>query len=137
MDFFSDDMRRDPYPLYRRMRVASPVFHVPRPWNAWLIFDYEGAKRVLGDAETFSSAMTMPRNWFMFRDPPQHTKSRALISKAFTPAVVANLEPRVRELSRQILDEKLVNGEMDVSCDYSIPLPLRVIAQLLGIPDCD
>src|ERR1051325_4256113 len=137
IDLFTDDMRRNPYPIYEQMRAAAPVFHVPPPFNAWMVFDYDGAKRVLGDAEAFSSAVPGPRNWFIFRDAPQHTRSRGLIFRAFTPGVIANLEPRIRELSRKLLDEKLQQGEMDLATEYSVPLPMRVIAQMIGIPDSD
>ena len=84
-DIFSDDNRRNPYPLYEQMRSGPGVFHVPPPFDAWLIFDYEGVKRALADHESFSSAVPAPPNWFIFFDPPRHTKQRALISRAFTP----------------------------------------------------
>ena len=67
-------------------------------------------------------------------DPPRHTKLRALISKAFTPRVVANLEPRIKQLSRELLDEYIERGEMDLATQYSVPLPMKVIAELIGIP---
>lgn len=134
INFFSDEMRRNPYPLYERMRRTSPVLYVPSSWDAWLIFDYEGVKRALSDHEKFSSAVPAPRNWFIFSDPPQHTKLRGLISRAFTPRVVAGLEPRIRQLSRQLLDEAIERGEMDLAAQYSVPLPMKVIAGLIGIP---
>jgi len=59
---------------------------------------------------------------------------RALISRAFTPKVVANLEPRIRELSRELLDRVTARGEMDLAVDYSVPLPMKVIAEMIGIP---
>lgn len=133
-NIFSDEMRRNPYPLYERMRSTSPVLHVPQPWDAWLIFDYEGVKRALSDQETFSSAVPGPRNWFIFSDPPLHTKLRGLISRALTPRVVAGLEPRIRELSRQLLDEAIERGETDLATEYAVPLPMKVIAGLIGIP---
>src|SRR5437868_7054955 len=104
MDFFSDAMRRDPYPMYDRLRGESPVFHVPPPFDGWLILDYEGVNRALNDHGTFSSAAPGPRNWFIFSAPPRHTKLRALISRAFVPRVVTNLESRIRTLSRELLD---------------------------------
>jgi cytochrome P450 len=137
MDFFSDAMRRDPYPVYEQMRRAAPVFHVPPPFDAWLIFDYEGVKRALNDHSAFSSSVPAPRHWFIFFDPPRHTKLRNLISRAFTPRVVANLEPRIRELSRQLLDQTVARGEMDLAADFSVPLPMKVIAGMIGIPDAD
>src|SRR3954465_7094265 len=97
VDLFSDDNRRNPFPIYDYLRAASPVFHVPPPFDAWMVFDYEGVKRVLSDHEPFSSRGPGPRNWFLFFDPPNHTKLRGLISRAFTSRVVTNLEPRIRE----------------------------------------
>src|SRR3954467_9018991 len=125
VQLFSDEMRRDPYPVYDHLRGASPVLHVPS-FNAWLIFDYEGVRRALSDHDTFSSAVPAPRNWFLFSDPPRHTKSRALILRAFVPRVVANLEPRIRALSRELLDQAVERGEMDLAADYAVPLPMKV-----------
>src|SRR5262245_47078393 len=101
MDLFSDEARRDPYPLYDQLRSASPVLHVPA-LGFWMIFDYEGVRRALSDHEVFSSAVPAPR-WLLFLDPPRHTKLRALISRAFTPRSVAALEPAIRALSRELL----------------------------------
>ena len=65
---------------------------------------------------------------------PRATPSCALISKAFTPTTVANLVPRIRELSRQLVDQTIEHGEMDLATDFSIPLPMLVIAEMIGIP---
>jgi cytochrome P450 len=139
INLFSDDTRRNPFPVYERMREASPVLHLEQ-FGLWMIFDFEGVKRALMDHEAFSSDMSHvpgsgnPGEWFIFFDPPRHTKLRALISKAFTPRVVANLEPRIREMSRELLDQTVERGEMDLAADFSVPLPMRVIAELLGFP---
>lgn len=139
MDLFSDAMRRNPYPAYDQMRSSSPVFHVP-PFDLWMIFDFEGVKRALVEHGVFSSDLSRvpgqgnPGEWFIFFDPPRHTKLRALISKTFTPRVVANLEPRIRELSRQLLDQTVERGEMDLAADFAVPLPMLVIAEMLGVP---
>ena len=135
MNFFSDEIRRNPYPVYDQVRSASPVLHDPRS-NLWMIFDYEGVKQVLNDHEAFSSSHG-PAEWLVFLDPPRHSKLRALISRAFTPRSLANLEPRIRELSRALLDQKIERGEMDLGEDFSLPLPLMVIAEMLGIPVAD
>jgi len=109
IDLFSDEMRRTPYPAFDLMRGGSPVFHLA-PLDLWLVFDFDGVKRALVDHDAFSSDLSHapgngnPGEWFLFFDPPRHTKLRALIAKAFTPRVVANLEPRIRELSRELLD---------------------------------
>ena len=128
---FSDDNRRNPFPIYAQMRAFSPVLKVPPPFDAWLLFDYDSVKRALTDHETFSSRVPAPP-WFIFSDPPVHTKLRGLIAKAFTPGMVAGLEPRIRELSRNLLAT-----EMDLAADYSIPLAMKVISGMTGIPDND
>jgi cytochrome P450 len=140
MDLHSEEMRRNPYPAYDRLRQATPVFHDPQS-DLWMIFDYDGVKRALYDHDTFSSRAAPPGggalDWLLFFDPPRHTKLRALISRAFTPASVAALEPRIRELSREFLDETIERGEMDLAADFAVPLPMRVIAEMLGIPAMD
>ena len=139
MDIFSDDIRRNPYPIYAQVRAISPVFKIPPPFDAWGIFDYDGVKRVLSDQETFSSRVPAPKNWFIFFDPPRHTKLRAIISKAFTPRVIGELESFIRHLSRTLLDEALNSGQntFDLATQYSIPLPMKVISQMIGIPTSD
>ncbi len=135
IDLFSDDNRRNPYPAYDQLRAASPLLHAPE-LNLWMIFDYEGVKRALADHESFTSQVPAP-NWLVFHDPPRHTKLRALISQAFTPRSIAGLEPRIRELSRQLLDQHIERDEMDLATDFSVPFPMRVIAHMLGIPAAD
>ena len=137
IELFCDEMRRNPYPIYERMRSASPVLHAPLPFDMWMIFDYDGARQVVNDYDTFSSAVPAPDHWFIFFDPPQHTKLRALIAKAFTPKSIADLEPRIRTLSREFLNEVIERGEMDVAADFSVPLPMTVIAEMIGIPCAD
>ncbi len=139
-DLFSDDMRRNPFVVYDRLRSASPVLHDPGA-DLWMIFDYEGVKQALNDPDAFSSRAAPPGggplDWLIFFDPPRHTKLRALISRAFTPHAIAGLEPRIRELSRELLDRTIEHGEMDLAADFSIPLPMMVIAEMLGIPVAD
>jgi cytochrome P450 len=139
LDLFADEVRRDPFPAYDRLRATSPVFHVA-PYDLWMALDYEGVRQVLTDHDAFSSDLSHapghrnPGEWFIFFDPPRHTKLRALIAKAFTPRVVAGLEPRIRELSRELLDAALARGETDLAAEFSVPLPMRVIAEMLGVP---
>ena len=137
IDIFSDEMRRNPFALYDQLRATSPAFKVPPPFDAWMVFDYEGVKRVLNDHETFSSRVPAPRHWFVFLDPPQHTKLRSLVARAFTPRVVAALEPRIQALTSDLLDAALAKEEMDLAEDFSVPLPMMVIAEMIGIPASD
>jgi len=133
---FSEAVRRDPYPLYSEMRAVSPVLRVPPPFDAWMVFDYDGVRRVLTDVETFSSRVPAPQ-WFIFFDPPVHTKLRGLISRAFTPGVVTGQEARIREISRTLLDAHSDRGEIDLATEYSVPLAMRVISGMIGIPESE
>ena len=135
IDLFSDDVRRNPYPLYDQVRAASPLFQDPAS-GLLMVFDYDGVKRVLNDHEAFSSRIG-PAEWMIFMDPPRHSKLRALISQAFTPRSIANLEPRIRELSTRLVDRVVARGEMDLAADFSIQLPMMVIAEMLGVRDAD
>ena len=137
MDFLTDDMRRNPYPLYEQLRSSSPVLHVPGA-DLWLLFDYEGVKRATTEHDTFSSLVapstSITSQWLVFADPPRHTKLRSLIMRAFTPRAVASLEPRIQQLSSELLAPGLERGAMDLAEDFAVPLPLMVIAELFGAP---
>ena len=137
VDLFSDDVRRNPYSLYDQMRSLSPLLYVPPPFDGWLIFDYDGVKRALNDHELFSSRVPAPRNWFIFFDPPAHSKLRGLISRAFTPKSIAAIESHIRELSGQLLAQALRQTEFDLAAEVSVPLPMKVIARMIGIPPAD
>jgi cytochrome P450 len=140
MELFSDDARRDPFPRYQQIRERCPVLHDPQT-DLWMIFDYEGAKWALADHDTFSSAMkTAGRgapDWIIFLDPPRHAKLRGIITRALTPRMVAALEPRIRLLSRELLERAVACGETDLAADFSVPLPMMVIAEMIGIPSGD
>lgn len=140
MDFFSPQVRRDPFPLYKRLRETSPVVHEPRA-DFWMIFDYAGVKRALHDPAAFGSDLSAAGQptppWMIFTDPPRHARLRALIARAFTPRVVANLEPVIREIARELLAPGLERGEMDFAAEFALLLPLKVIARAIGIPPED
>src|SRR5205085_2530328 len=125
---FTDEVRRNPYPAYDQLRRRSPLFQDPGS-GLWMVLDYDGAKRMLSDHDTFSSRTG--HDWLIFADPPRHTKLRGLLAQAFTPRSVANLEPRIRALSRELLDRSVGHGEMDLAEDFSTPLPMLVIAEML------
>lgn len=139
LDLFCDENRRNPFPLYEQARSFAPLFYEPGS-GLWMVFDYEGVKRVLTDHEAFSSRKG-PADWIVFTDPPRHTVLRALISKAFTPRSVINLEPRIGFLARELLDESIERGHkdftMDFATEFAVPLPMMVIAEMLGIPSAD
>jgi cytochrome P450 len=134
-ELFSDEARRNPYPAYEEIRSTSPILRDPQS-GLWMLFDYHSVNRALTDHETFSSRHG-PVEWMVFLDPPRHSKVRGLISQAFTPHSITKFEPRIRELSRELLDATIERGEMDVARDFSVQLPMAVIAEMLGIPVAD
>lgn len=137
---FSPETRRDPYPWYAHMRAAAPVFRDPDT-DSWLIFDYASVRAAMHDPETFSSRVIPPGggspDWLVFNDPPRHTALRAAVMRAFTPRAIAALEPRIREISAALLAEAAAKDTVDLIADYATPLPILVIAELMGIPSVD
>ena len=140
IDLFSEQMRREPYPAYEHMRRHAPLLHDERS-GMWMLFDYEGVRRALADHDSFGSSLltagqpTPP--WLFFFDPPLHTKLRGLVTQAFVPAAIARLEPRIARLARDLVDRSIERGEMDLADDFSVPLAITVIAELIGIPAAD
>lgn len=137
IDLSSPAFRRNPFPIYRQLRAVAPVLYEPQS-GAWLLFDYESVKLALTDHERFSSDTAVAGRgnpeWIFFMDPPRQTRLRALISRAFTSRAVAELEPRIRSLSTQLLDDVVESGAIDFVAQYATPLPMMVIAELIGIP---
>ena len=135
MDLLSDDVRRDPYPVYDRLRAVAPVL----PFGpAWVLLDHASVSRALREPEVFGSEVVPPTgkapDWLIFTDPPRHGPQRALIAKAFTPRSVAQLEPRIREVARELIGGRT---ELELVGDLATPLPMLVIAAMLGIPAAD
>jgi cytochrome P450 len=132
----------DPFPLFRHMRNTHPVYFDPEREN-WNVFCYDDVQRVLSEYETFSSEFTgggpgsveQPFTASMIStDPPRHRKLRSLVSQAFTPRAVDAMAPRIESIVWEHLDPVLSRGQMDIIGDLGYPLPVIVIAELLGIP---
>src|SRR5437899_966784 len=127
-----------PFDWYRSMRATQPVFKHPE-WSGWQVFRYADVTRVLSEYATFSSASFDDQSdplgsSILQMDPPRHRQLRNLVSQAFTPRMVAQLEPRITAITNELLDHITAAGEMDVVRDLAYPLPVTVIAELLGIP---
>src|SRR3954463_6437091 len=137
MEMFTDAVRRDPFPLYAQLRSASPVFQLPGT-DMWMLFDHASVKRALTDVEAFASDVQTPAgpspDWLIFNDAPRHTRLRGLILRAFTPRAVAALEPRIREIAGALIAGAVAKGEFDLIAEVAGPLPVTVIAEILGIP---
>ena len=135
----------NPFPLYQTMRRSQPVYYDRQRQN-WNIFRYDDVQRVLSDYSLFSSkfAGDIPDSAdepfaasMIATDPPRHRQLRSLVTQAFTPKAVDALAPRITEIVHHHLDQVMAGGGMDVIQDLGYPLPVIVIAELLGIPTED
>ena len=147
LDPFAPEHRADPHPVWRRLRSEDPVHASPR---GWLVTRYRDATAVLRD-HRFSASPTHRRGGdlvptgprqpgtrlLVFLDPPDHTRLRGLVNKAFTPQVVRGLRPRVEALVGELLDQVEPRGRMELLGDLAYPLPVAVICELLGVPAAD
>ena len=138
----------DPYPYFADLREENPVAQV-QPMGIWAVTRYEDVNHVLRTPKVFSSTafqtvfrMLSPSmgeselllvNSMIGRDPPDHTRLRRLVNRAFTPKAIAALEPRIRELSRDLAQEIGDRPQFDLVRDFSMPLPVTVIAEMLGV----
>ncbi len=128
-----------PFDWYANMRQTSPV-HFDEASRTWSVFTYEEARCVTIDKDTFSSQP--PKNQrkhslmktMVMMDPPNHTRIRSIVSKAFTPRVMKLWEPRIHELMDELMAQLEGKKEIDLVHDISYPLPVIVIAELLGVP---
>ena len=143
------EFHANPYPFYRRLREEDPVH--ASPLGIWVLTRYEDAVMVLRDARfgregiaelqeaRLGAARARPKNSrdMLFRDPPDHTRLRSLVSRAFTPRVVEEMRPHIQEIVDGLLDRVKGSGGMDVIEDLAYPLPVRVICEMLGVPTSD
>jgi len=140
-DLFTPEFHEDPYPIYAWLREHAPVYREPRYGN-FVISRFGDALEVLRDHVTFSNARGQnpagPQTGvpsLSTTDPPLHDQLRALVSRAFTPRRVAESEPRIRALVRDLL-AALPGREFDLVPRVAIPVPVVVIAEMLGVsPD--
>src|SRR6266545_84426 len=134
----------DPYPTYHRLRAEDPVHH--SPLGFWVLTRYEDVVAALRDprlvkepiaafvAARFGAAMPAMGLSMLDRDPPDHTRLRSLVNKAFTPRVVEVLRPHIRTIVDGLLDRVESKGAMDLIEEFAYPLPVTVICQMLGVP---
>ncbi|MGB8644874.1 MAG: cytochrome P450, partial [Anaerolineae bacterium] len=136
----------DPFPFYREMRGNAPVAF-DRERYSWSVFRYEDVQQVLSEWKDFSSQFGGPGSAentsspfaasMISNDPPRHRQLRNLVTQAFTPRAVDSLAARIAVLVNGYLDAVMDKGEMDVIHDLAYPLPVTVIAEMLGIPAQD
>ncbi|KUH35826.1 MULTISPECIES: cytochrome P450 family protein [Streptomyces] len=154
-ELFTWEFATDPYPAYAWLREHAPVHRtrLPSGVEAWLVTRYADARQALADqrlsknpahhaepahakgktgipGERKAELMTHLLNI----DPPDHTRLRRLVSKAFTPRRVAEFAPRVQELTDRLIDGFAAKGEADLIHDFAFPLPIHAICDMLGVP---
>ncbi|MFB6839845.1 cytochrome P450 [Streptomyces sp. NPDC056361] len=157
-ELFTWEFASDPYPAYAWLREHAPVHRttLPSGVEAWLVTRYADARQALADqrlsknpahhdesphakgktgipGERKAELMTHLLNI----DPPDHTRLRRLVSKAFTPRRVAEFAPRVQELTDRLIDSFAERGSADLIHEFAFPLPIYAICDLLGVPPED
>ena len=134
----SRSMRNDPYDTYDRLRAKDPV-HRMRLLNAWVLTRYEDVDTVLRDHRRFSKNDGVEDDYrsMLHHDPPDHTRLRSLVSKAFTPRAVRELHPRVELIVEDLLDDLEGKDRFDLIESFAFPMPVTVIAEMLGVPAQD
>jgi cytochrome P450 len=159
LNIVSAEFKANPFPLFASLRERKPVLrtHLPDKTKTpvWLLTRYEDVNALFKD-ERFSknrrSVLTseqlrrMPWVPPMFRplernmldlDPPDHTRLRALVHKAFTPRLIEQMRARVQTLAFELLEKVAGRGSMDLINDYALPLPMTIITEILGVPTSD
>lgn len=154
------ELLRDPYPTYARYREADPVHWgvatMPSLPGSWYLFGYADNHSMLLDSATFVSdpgtvgkeaaipAAFSPvahvfQRWLGGMDPPDHTRLRAIMAKAFTNRRVIEMQPRIEQITTTLLDTALARGDgrLDVVGDLSFPLPMAVIGDAVGVVERD
>jgi cytochrome P450 len=147
-DLGTTETLADPYPVYRAFREGPPVRFqrypagffpgVDQPIRAWALLRHGDVVAALRDPETFSSNSTtvmpmLPWLALLHNDPPRHTLLRRLVQKSFSPRRVTELEPWIRRTVGELIDE-LGEGPAELMTGLAMPLPMRVICGLLGLP---
>jgi len=154
VNILGPEFKANPFPLLARLRAEQPVCRVTLPDKTpvWLVTRYEDVKTLLADERfaksrynALSPEQLRKQPWVppMFRplertmidlDPPDHTRLRQFVHKAFTPRLIEQLRERVQTLANDLLDAAARKCEMDLIRDYALPLPMTIITEILGVP---
>jgi len=135
---FAEEVMADPYPFYAHLLEHEPVCRVD---DFVVVTRYADLLAILRDPPTFTSRRgntreDMPQiadTTMITSDPPKHTDLRALVNQAFTPKMVAAMEPRIRDVTASLLDQAIAQGSIELMRDLAYPLPVTIIAELLGV----
>src|SRR3954463_8327167 len=148
-DFDHTDPRwtENPFPIWDELRSECPVVHTKRFLGVYLPTTYQAVKEVAYDTEHFSSRRVGVRDVRpevtrtaappIPSDPPEHKPAKQLLLPPFTPDAMKRLEPRVRAICNELIDEFIADGKCDAAARYTKHIPVRAIAHMLGIPEKD
>ncbi|GAA3447545.1 cytochrome P450 family protein [Planomonospora venezuelensis] len=149
---FSPEFTRDPYAEYGRLREKGPVHPIDFPpgVSSFLVIDHEHGRAALSDPRLAKNLRNGPDLFrelaggnpalaenLLSTDPPDHTRLRRLVSRAFTARRVESLRPRIQEITDRLIDTMAARGRADLLDDFAFPLPITVICELLGVPAGD
>ena len=132
----------NPYPVFEQLRKNMPVTRMG-DGGFWAVSRHEDVVRILRDPDTFSSIVSAKaiagdvQPSMLFNDPPMHTRLRSLIAKAFTPRVVEQQRPAISEYCERLVGAMCAKDEADLVLELAYPLPVMVIANMLGVADGD
>jgi cytochrome P450 len=145
-------VRADPYPVLGHLRRNDPVHWSPA-LKSWILTRYDDVKRALGTGDmspdrltpfydklpeatrsTLAEVMRYLTLWIVFRDPPQHTRLRTLVNKAFLPGTINSFRPQIERTTGELLDRLPPDGEVDLVADFTMQLPALVIMGMMGVP---
>lgn len=150
-------VRANPHPFYHHLRAEAPVYACHGPVSGatfWFLTRYDDCVATLRDKRIgkeiekhlpdSSEVADVPQSGFevlnrnmLFVDPPDHTRLRRLVSTAFTPRIIAELEPRIVQIGSELIEAVTDRDEIDLIADFAFPLPVTVIAEMLGVPASD
>jgi cytochrome P450 len=147
-DFNNPAFRADPYPAYRFLREAAPVWRAPT--GQWIVTSHALCTAILRDPQfghandgritpeiEHEPVLRSLTQTMLLLDPPAHTRMRGLVAKAFTAKRMEALRPRIEAIVDALIDDVIGDGGMDVIADFAHKLPVTVICDMLGIPDSD
>lgn len=146
-------VRADPYPVLGQLRRNDPVHWSPL-LKSWILTRYDDVKRALGTGDmspdrltpfydklpettrsTLAEVMRYLTLWIVFRDPPQHTRLRTLVNKAFLPGTINGFRPEIERITGKLLDRLRPEAEVDLVAEFTMQLPALVIMGMLGVPE--
>ncbi|HZR80733.1 MAG TPA: cytochrome P450 [Candidatus Binatia bacterium] len=144
---FDPSFRADPYPHLAHLREFDPVNLTPV--GLWRLTRFADVERILKDVPTgvrtssgdlpgrVGEVEARPAEFMLSQDPPNHTRLRKLVSKAFTPRAVERLRERIQAIADEQIARVLARGEMDVIADLALPVPATMICEMMGVPLAD